>query len=117
MIFGDPGYEYHEASVRMGWMEKRGKDILSMPTSMRSYYSESDIPAVLALRRRCTTPENVTDYPSLTDLHELLNPLRSELHTPIRLWEDEAGQVVAYAHVYFPYCNLYVLIDPVYWQT
>jgi mycothiol synthase len=88
-----------------------------MPTSMRPYYGESDTPAVLALRRRCTTPENVTDYPSLTDLHELLNPLRSQQHTSIRLWEDETGLIVAYAHVHFPYCNLYFLIDPAYWQT
>ena len=88
-----------------------------MPTSMRPYNGESDTPAVLALRRRCTTSENATDYPSLTDLHELLDPLRSEQHTHIRLWENETDQVVAYAHVLFPYCNLYFLIDPAYWQT
>src|SRR6266699_3971088 len=116
MIFGDPGYEYHEASVRMGWMEKRGKDILSMPTSMRSYYSESDIPAVLALRRRCTTPENVTDYPSLTDLHELLNPLRNEQHKHIRLWEDADGQLLAYGNILLPFCNLSFLVHPAWLQ-
>ena len=88
-----------------------------MPFTARPYRGASDISSVLALRRVCTTPENVADYPALTDLHELLNPLRSEQHTHIRLWEDESGQVVAYAHVYFPYCNLYFLIDPAYWQT
>ena len=88
-----------------------------MPFITRPYRGASDISSVLALRRLCTTPENVTDYPSLTDLHEMLDPLRSEQHVHIRLWEDEAGQIVAYAHVLFPYCNLYFLIDPTYWQT
>lgn len=88
-----------------------------MPISRRPYNGEPDKLAVLALRKRCTTPENVTDYPSMTDLHELLNPLRSEQHKHIYLWEDEAGQIVASAQVLFPYCNLYFLIDPAYWQT
>lgn len=39
-----------------------------MPTSRRPYNGEPDKLAILALRKRCTTPENVTNYPSMTDL-------------------------------------------------
>ncbi len=84
-----------------------------MSFTTRPYRGETDKAAVLALRRRCTTPENVTDYPSLTDLHELLHPLKTEEHAHIRLWEDQTSQVVAYDQVLFPYCNLYFFIDPV----
>ncbi len=88
-----------------------------MPVIMRPYAGENDKQAVLELRRVCTTPENVTDFPSLTDLHELLNPLRNEQHKYIRLWEDENGQLLAYGNVLLPYCNLSFLVHPAWWQT
>ena len=63
------------------------------------YVGESDREAVLEFRRICTTENNVGDYPSLTDLYELLNPLRSEQQKRIRLWKDETGLIAAYANV------------------
>lgn len=63
------------------------------------YIGESDRESVLEFRRICTTEDNVGDYPSLTDLYELLNPLRSEQQKRIRLWKDQVGLVVAYANV------------------
>ncbi|GHO78460.1 hypothetical protein KSD_62310 [Ktedonobacter sp. SOSP1-85] len=83
----------------------------------RTYVEEVDREAVLALRRTCTTPENVADYPSLTDLHEFLNPVRSGQHTHIRLWEDGEGQLLAYANVALPSGFFSFLIHPLAWET
>ena len=88
-----------------------------MPVIMRPYAGENDKQAVLELRRICTTPENVMDFPSLTDLHEFLNPLRNEQHKYVRLWENENGQLLAYGNVLLPYCNLSFLVHPAWWQT
>ncbi|MBO0796312.1 MAG: GNAT family N-acetyltransferase, partial [Ktedonobacteraceae bacterium] len=45
-------------------------------------------------------------------LQEFLNPLQSEQHAQIRLWEDAAGRLLAYANVSLPNCNLSFLIHP-----
>jgi mycothiol synthase len=58
-----------------------------MPVIMRPYAGENDKQAVLELRRICTTPENVMDFPSLTDLHELLNPLSRPFRSKTRVFE------------------------------
>lgn len=70
-----------------------------MRHTMRPYTGKADKDKALLFRQTCTTAENVGDYPSLTDLRELLNPLRREQHSSIRLWEDDAGNVIAYANV------------------
>ncbi|EFH83714.1 GNAT family N-acetyltransferase [Ktedonobacter racemifer] len=88
-----------------------------MTFTTRAYVEEVDREAVLALRRVCTTPENVVDYPSLTDLHEFLNPVRREQHTHIRLWEDSKGRLLAYANVALPSSSFSFLIHPMAWET
>ncbi|GHO62449.1 mycothiol acetyltransferase [Ktedonobacter sp. SOSP1-52] len=88
-----------------------------MTFTTRAYVEEVDKPAVLALRRACTIPENVADYPSLTDLHEFLNPVREGQHTHIRLWEDGEGQLLAYANVALPSGFFSFLIHPMAWET
>jgi hypothetical protein len=40
----------------------------------RSYRSEIDLGAVLALKQICTTPQNIYDPPTLSDFHRLLAP-------------------------------------------
>lgn len=87
-----------------------------MPFLSRPYTGETDKQQIIALRHLCSTPENVADSPSATDLYELLNPLRREQHRNIRLWEDATGQLIAYTNVfasgYFSF-----LIHPAWWQT
>lgn len=87
-----------------------------MSFAIRPYAGETDKQAILTLRKICTTPENVADYPSLTDLHEFLNPLLHEQHSQIRLWEDASGQLLAYANASLPACNLSFFIHPAYSQ-
>ncbi len=38
----------------------------------RPYNSETDLPAVLALKQVCTTPQNIYDRPTTSDLRRLL---------------------------------------------
>ncbi len=85
-----------------------------MSYNMRPYSSEVDRQRVLAFRRACTTPENSDDYPTATDLQELLDPLRVDAgeRDTVRLWEDDRGQLQAFAMLHFPYCNLYFYVQP-----
>src|SRR5260370_32468534 len=94
-----------------------------MNHSQRSYNSEIDLPAVLALKQLCTIPQNIYDRPTTSDLRRLFAPF-AELTTRTSekpfgpealrdmspehrqraltqrltaLWEDTSGQLVAYA--------------------
>ncbi|MDQ2718079.1 MAG: GNAT family N-acetyltransferase [Chloroflexota bacterium] len=85
-----------------------------MVYNMRPYTGEVDRQRVLAFRRACTTPENMNDYPTVTDMQELLDPLvigAGERDT-VRLWEDDRGELQAFAILHFPYCNLYFYVQP-----
>jgi hypothetical protein len=44
-----------------------------MKDIQRSYNSEADLPAVLALKQVCTTAQNIYDRPTTSDLRRLLN--------------------------------------------
>lgn len=82
-----------------------------MDVTARAYDDQRDRARILELRRRCTTPENVTDFPTLADLGALLAPGETTpRHT--RLWLDASGELIACAMVHLPYCNLYWLIRP-----
>jgi hypothetical protein len=52
-----------------------------MKLTTRSFTSEIDLPAVLALKQVCTTPENRYDRPTISDLRRLLSPFAYSTHS------------------------------------
>lgn len=72
---------------------------------------EQDIQHVLALRRICTTPENVHDYPSLSELPELLALTNRETYR-VQLWEDTANTLLAFGIIDTTFSNLYYFVHP-----
>ena len=48
----------------------------------RSYNGETDLEALLPLKQVCTTPQNIYDRPTVSDLRKLLTPIAESLaHT------------------------------------
>ena len=82
-----------------------------MTITMHSY-SAGDRQRVIDFRRACTTRENVHDYPTVVDLYELLDASAGHEATRISLWEDENGELIAFAIVALRYCNCYFHIHP-----
>ncbi len=104
----------------------------------RSYNSETDLDALLALKQVCTTPQNIYDRPTVSDLRKLLAPITERIaltsensswqealqgmSTESRhrvatqrltaLWEDVSSQLVAYALMSQPGCILTFQIHP-----
>jgi hypothetical protein len=94
-----------------------------MNVTQRPYNSESDLPAILALKQICTIPQTLYDRPTTSDLRRLLAPVPGPVMTTkpepaweetlrgmspehrhrvltqrlTALWEDARGQLVAYA--------------------
>jgi ribosomal protein S18 acetylase RimI-like enzyme len=84
---------------------------MAMDISARAYRDDDDRERILELRRACTTPENLIDFPALVDLGELFAPGEATpQHT--RLWFDAHDQLIACAIVQLPYRNLYWFIRP-----
>ncbi len=109
-----------------------------MNATQRPYSRETDVPAILALKQLCTTPENLYDRPTPGELRQLLAPL-AERTTPTHekpswaealrglapeqrhrvltqrltaLWEDASGQLVAYALIAQPGSSLTFQVHP-----
>lgn len=82
-----------------------------MPITMHSY-SPADRQRVIDFRRAYTTRENAYDYPTAADLHELLDASALQETTRASIWEDEGGNIVAFAILALRYCNCYFLIAP-----
>jgi mycothiol synthase len=109
-----------------------------MNATQRPYHNEADLPAVLALKQLCTTPQNLYDRPTTGEMRRLLAPL-AELTTrtsekPSRaeafrgmspehrhraltqrltaLWEDASGRLVAYALIAQPGSSLTFQVHP-----
>jgi hypothetical protein len=104
----------------------------------RSYNSETDLDAVLALKQVCTTPQNIYDRPTFSELRRLLAPIaertartsekpswqealqgmspesrhRAATQRLTALWEDRSGQLVAYALIMQPGGSLTFQIHP-----
>ena len=102
-----------------------------MNSTQRPYRGEVDLPAILALSQLCTTPQNVYDRPTTSDLHQLFTPFmeltthandrqswqeaiggmssedryRALTQRLTALWEDASGQLVAYALIAQPGCG------------
>ncbi len=72
---------------------------------------EQDIQHVLALRRICTTPESLHDYPTISELPELLAPANRETYR-IQLWEDTDDTLIAFGIVDTAFSNLYFFVHP-----
>src|SRR5690348_15789811 len=102
------------------------------------YHSETDLPAVLALKQLCTTPENLYDRPTTGEMRRLLVPFaepttrtsekpsraealrglsQEQRHCALTqrltaLWEDASGQLMAYALIAQPGSSLTFQIHP-----
>jgi mycothiol synthase len=109
-----------------------------MKAIRRSYNSETDLDAVLALKQVCTTPQNIYDRPTVSDLRKLLAPIaeraarvseksswqetlqgtfpgnrhRAATQHLTALWEDRSDQLVAYALIMQPGCSLAFQVHP-----
>lgn len=83
--------------------------------NIHSFSGIDDLQRIIDLRRTCTTAENASDYPMVSDLPVLLDT--SNMQENARLWEDSERRLIAYAIVHFPYCNLYFLLHPQAKQT
>ncbi len=109
-----------------------------MNSTLRPYNSESDLPAILALKQVCTTPQTLYDRPTTSDLRGLLAPVPGPTMTTrstqawegafrgmspehrqraltqrlTALWEDASGQLVAYALMAQPGSSLAFQVHP-----
>lgn len=75
-------------------------------------YSPVDRQRIIDFRRAYTTRENAYDYPTAADLHELLDASALQETTLASIWEDEGGNISAFAILAPGYCNCYFLISP-----
>jgi mycothiol synthase len=104
----------------------------------RSYNSKTDLDAALALKQVCTTPQNIFDRPTVSDLRKLLAPIaeslaltsdkttwqealqgmslesrhRAATQRLTALWEDVRSQLIAFALMIQPGCILTFQIHP-----
>lgn len=108
-----------------------------MHYTQRPYHSEIDLPAMLALKQLCTTPQNLYDRPTTSDLRRLLAQVveprtatgeqqswealqgmsqehrQRALTQRLRaLWEGASGQLVAYALIAQPGSSLTFQVHP-----
>jgi len=109
-----------------------------MNHTQRSYRGEVDLPAILALKQLCTTPQNIYDRPTTSDLRQLFAPVpeltahatdepswqealrgtssedrhRAATQRLTALWEDADGQLVACALIPQPGCALTIQVHP-----
>src|SRR2546426_5234273 len=64
-----------------------------MTMHMRLYAGAADIQPIIVLKRECTTPQNLYDAPTVSDLRVLLAPLSPDPTTARPPWEDKQGTV------------------------
>ena len=109
-----------------------------MNSTHRRYRDETDLPVILALKQLCTTPQNIYDRPTTSDLRRLLTPFMElttrandkhswqeasrgmsseDRHRALTqrftaLWEDANGQLVAFALIAQPGCSLTFYVHP-----
>jgi mycothiol synthase len=69
-----------------------------MTIHMRPYAGAADLQRLLDLKRACTTPENMYDAPTISELRLLLTPLPQDSTAGRPPWEDEQGSVIG--HLY-----------------
>ena len=59
-----------------------------MTIHMRPYTEAADLQRILGLKRTCTTPENMYDAPTLSELRALLAPFPQDPAAERPPWED-----------------------------
>src|SRR6266849_2363187 len=69
-----------------------------MTIHMPPYAGAADIQAILALKRVCTTAQNMYDAPTVSDLRALLAPLTPDPTAARPPWEDAQGKVKRHLH-------------------
>jgi hypothetical protein len=65
---------------------------------MRPYAGAADLQHILDLKRACTTPENMYDTPTTSELRMLLAPLPRDPAMERPPWEDAQGAVIRHLH-------------------
>ena len=74
--------------------------------------NERDIQRIFDLRCACTTAENIKDYPTVSDLRELLTLSRLNTDIHVQLWDDANRILVAFGILHVAFCNLYFYVHP-----
>jgi hypothetical protein len=69
-----------------------------MTIHMRPYAGVADLQRILDLKRACTTPENMDDAPTPSEMSVLLMPFPHDSAAEHPPWEDEQGRVIG--HLY-----------------
>src|SRR2546430_16538999 len=69
-----------------------------MTIHMRPYTEAADLQRIPGLKRTCTTPENIYDAPTLSELRALLAPLPQDPAAERPPWKDEQGRVIGHLH-------------------
>ena len=67
-----------------------------MTIHMRPYAGAADLQRILDLKQTCTTPENLYDAPTPSELRTLLTPLPQRDAGERPLWEEEQGRVTGH---------------------
>ncbi len=67
-----------------------------MTIYMRPHAGSADLQRILDLKRACTTPENMYDAPTLSELRALLAPLPQDPAAERPPWKDEQGRVIGH---------------------
>src|SRR2546421_7507417 len=107
-----------------------------MTIRMRLYAGAADIEPIIALKRVCTTPQNLYDAPTVSELRALLSPLspdstsvrppteaaqatvkkhpdwRAMTQRATALWEEADGRLLAYGLFAFPGTVLTFQVHP-----
>src|SRR6266702_3774117 len=69
-----------------------------MTIHIRPYAGAADLQHILDLKRACTTPENMYDTPTISELRMLLAPLPRDPAMERPPWEDAQGAVIRHLH-------------------
>ncbi len=69
-----------------------------MTIHMRPYAGVADLQHILDLKRACTTPENMYDTPTISELRMLLAPVLQGPATERPPWIDAQGGVIRHLH-------------------
>lgn len=78
----------------------------------RIYTGADNLHQIIEFRRACTTPENINDYPAVSDVYGLCDPGAKESDVQAQLWMNELDEPVAVGIVQVSYGNLYFFIHP-----
>jgi hypothetical protein len=67
-----------------------------MKYTQRNYGGPADLPQLIDCKRACTASESIADYPTVSDLFELLDASVPDLPENVSLWESTIGNNTHY---------------------